>query len=94
LIVKSDNPSQKVIFAIGLEKQPQNSLLHILHTGGLHGDNSRCLQRLRHEGNLHRHLRTRFEDINSVQLRVIPPVWKEILSGVKYLGKSTGPDSL
>jgi hypothetical protein len=95
LVIKSDNPRQEVILIEVREQHAQNRLLHILHTGRLHGDNSRSLQRLRYEGNLYRYLRARFEEVNSCQLVIKAPVRKEILAGREAgLFETFGPDHL
>jgi len=95
LIIKSDNPPQEVILTEVREQSMKYGLLHILHAGRLHGDHSRSLKRLRYEGDLYRHLRARFEEVNSAQLVVKTPIGKEILTGREAGSFETfGPDYL
>jgi len=95
LIVKSDNPRQEVILVEVREQPMEYGLLHILHAGRLHGNHSRSFKRLRDEGNLYRYLRLRFEEVNSVQLAIKPPIGKEILSGRKAgIFETSSPDRL
>jgi len=81
LIIKSDQLRKDVILTVVLEKTAVKCLLHILHAGWLHSNYSRCLERLRDEGNLYRYLRPGFEEVNFLQLGVKTPVRKKILSG-------------
>jgi len=95
LVIKSDNPRKEVILTEVREQSMEYCLLHILHAGRLHGDHSRSLKRLRYEGNLYRYLRARFEEVNSGQLVIKAPVWKEILAGREAgIFKTFGPDHL
>jgi len=95
LVIKSNNPRQEVILTEVREQTREYGLLHILHTGRLHGDHSRSLKRLRHKGNLYRYLCARFEEVNSAQLVVKTPVREEILAGIQSgFFETFGPDYL
>jgi len=81
LVIKTDNPRKEVILIEVRENATEYCLLHILHAGRFHGNNTRGLMRLRHKGNLYRYLCARFEEVNSSQLSITSPIGKEILTG-------------
>jgi hypothetical protein len=66
LLSKSDHTSDEFIPFEVLNKFLHDPLLHILHSGGLNGDDSWSLQRLRNQSDLHRPLGSGFEESNTL----------------------------
>jgi len=65
-----------------------------LYAGGLHGNNSRSLQRLRNQSNLYRYFGTGFEEVHFIQLVIITPVGEKALTGRENRFETIGPNCL